>query len=730
MAYADAGLSPELVSLVHHIELNKVGWWDRALERLAVAALWLAGKPLAVKAICEECAKDFSMSVDPARLVTRVNLLCDQGILIRLPNAEFKISEKHLEGFERDLKEGESIQNAAKARFVKLLQHYCPSAAAEDTWRTFNEELLIPTVRDLGAKTYRIVSTVGLGVEQGPRFEVFFNSCPGQDRGALIKVVGDFLDPHDAIVRSYVLRYLNVHFFLEAAALSQNSLKALENLPNKPSFTLLLDTNVLFSILGLHDNPSNEAAVLLVALVADHQASVSAKLYACPMTIKEMTDVLLARQEDMKGLTVTPNMVEAAKKAGLSGTTLSLFQQAKGPEGIAASDFFGPYLRDPVRILRSKGVEFYNVKLDDYKMEQSVIDDIAEQMDYEKTRSPRPKEYEAVVHDVVLWHYARDKRPTPVESPADANFWIVTLDFGFLGFDSFKRRQVQDTVPICIHPSTLISMLQFWVPRETIFDEAMVGALRLPFLFQDFDPQAERVTVRILQVLSRFENIRDLSEETILNILLSDALRHKISAETQTEQQIRLIEQALIEEHSKLKKALDESTVRIGQLQKSDSEKDLIIAALKDQVERESSQRGILQTEAETARRELMSEKEARKSLELRITDLEKAEHAQGTKGLQRRFLISWGIGAPLLVGAASWLTDLFGHHSWRIDAITVSLLVVCWVWLASWDGNRKAEVKGTSAFKRFLTAKNWLFGILGALALGVAANALWEALK
>jgi hypothetical protein len=44
-------LTPELVSAVHHVELNRSGWWDSAVERLILNAVWIAGGSLAAEEI-------------------------------------------------------------------------------------------------------------------------------------------------------------------------------------------------------------------------------------------------------------------------------------------------------------------------------------------------------------------------------------------------------------------------------------------------------------------------------------------------------------------------------------------------------------------------------------------------------------------------------------------------------------------------------------------------------
>jgi len=35
-------LSREVMALVHHVELNRAGWWDKVVQRLTLAAVWLA----------------------------------------------------------------------------------------------------------------------------------------------------------------------------------------------------------------------------------------------------------------------------------------------------------------------------------------------------------------------------------------------------------------------------------------------------------------------------------------------------------------------------------------------------------------------------------------------------------------------------------------------------------------------------------------------------------------
>ncbi|VTR98682.1 Putative membrane protein OS=Xanthomonas translucens pv. graminis ART-Xtg29 GN=XTG29_00015 PE=4 SV=1 [Tuwongella immobilis] len=76
----------------------------------------------------------------------------------------------------------------------------------------------------------------------------------------------------------------------------------------------------------------------------------------------------------------------------------------------------------------------------------------------------------------------------------------------------------------------------------------MLGSLRLPLLFQEFDAEAERTTLKILAGLGRFEGSADLSEITITNVLANDGLRARLASNHTGEEEITMIRDALLEE--------------------------------------------------------------------------------------------------------------------------------------------------------------------------------------
>ncbi|MEW6129074.1 MAG: hypothetical protein AB1757_18695 [Acidobacteriota bacterium] len=556
---SQAPLPRELVSLVHYVELNKAGWWDKAIQRLIVASVWLSSNNPTYDEILSGIHTYFQIDIDRARARSQLSTLLSTGVLVSLPGELFKISESFITQFEKDLAEAERIEYEAKKIFTAAIQQHCSSLDPQDAWQKFNEQFLLPLVRDIGANTYNLISGTHTNLHT-IKFEDFLQNYPPEFHKPFRAALNIFLNPKNPDVRSYILRSLNAWFFLEASNLREETLSSLTKMANlRPSFTFFIDTNFLFSVLGLHENPSNEAALLLTQTVKHLTGKVSVKLFVLPPTLDETRRVLTAVELNIKDLRLTPNLAEAALETPLSGMAQKFIRDSlKDNAPPSAELYINPYVRDLITIIRSRGADLYNERLDNYKTDQRVIDDINVALNHQKNLKGKTKTYEQLEHDIILWHFVQDKRPTRIESPLDAHYWIVTVDYRFMGYDEFKRRGSEENIPICIHPTTLINLLQFWIARTPEFEEALLSSMRLPFLFQEFDPQAERVTIRILEALGRFENVGDIPKETVTAILINEALRQKLSREADAEKDIELVREALVEEYQKASQRLKE----------------------------------------------------------------------------------------------------------------------------------------------------------------------------
>jgi hypothetical protein len=227
-------LSPELVSLIHHVELNKAGWWEQAIQRLIVATIWLSGRPLSKDEVIVALRDQFSVITGSARLRGPFDGLLSDGTLVEIVGQGLQISQQALKRFEQELEEGDEVERKARLRFLSCIRDCCPTLDGADSWKTFIEQLLLPLVHEVGARTYQLVSGKSPALTESVRFPAFLEQYPKQIREQLRAAVISFLDPKDVDARSYVLRCLHSYFFVEAGNLSQETVESLTNTENVP----------------------------------------------------------------------------------------------------------------------------------------------------------------------------------------------------------------------------------------------------------------------------------------------------------------------------------------------------------------------------------------------------------------------------------------------------------------------------------------------------------------
>lgn len=545
-------LSNEVVGIVQHVELNRSGWWEKAVQRLVLAAIWLSTEPNTEQEIHQKIQNDFRLDVTNGKLHAALIALDKQGLVVTLPSNHYRIPESVRATFSKEIAETETVFINARQVFIDLSEKLCNGLDSSLSWQIFESDFLRPLIADTGANAYNLIAGQELAgnAKLSSNFLAKFDS---QHHSSLKLLVTAFLNPKIEQVRSYVSRMLHARFCVEAGGLPASTIQKLNSVTGKKiKFRIFVDTNFLFSLLQLHENPSNEAARELLELVKHLKSNLEVQLYVLPRTVEEAKTSIASAMHRLSRLPSTNNFSAAARQIGISGMAETFISERTRRGGrLTAEDWFDPYLKDFVSIARSKGIELFNENLNALATRVDVTDDILQVMNFEMTRDEsRRKSYDKVAHDMIMWHFVSDKRPAYIESPLDVQEWILTVDFRFIGFDEHKQRQTGSKVPICLHPTSLVQLLQFWVPRTKEFEEAMLGSIRLPFLFQEFDVEAERTSIRILNGLGRFEGREDITTDTIVNVVLNDGLRSKLGVDVREEgaDEVALIRDALIEE--------------------------------------------------------------------------------------------------------------------------------------------------------------------------------------
>ena len=548
-------LSHELQALVHHVELSKAGWRDRALELIALRAIDDGDATYSRAQVAARVNDMLAAPLGQAQVQHVLDDLIRQGKVVETNSGCVKLSESTMEALHNQLRTQDQREQDVQAYFESVFEDLNNQIKVK--WIDFRDELLYPLISELGARTYELLAGESIEVGETDSHVRFLDRVPVELRGTVSDRITAFIDARNREVRGYVLRLLNAAFLVQATHLSDKTLEfVVGRVGQSLRLRVFVDTNFLFSLIGLHANPADDVVEALHHLIDELKGRLDVRLYVLPITVDEAKRTISGYESRLSGLYLTKGMSQATKYGtqDLSGITLKFVEEGlKAGKRLSATEYFGPYHENLLQIARSKGVELFNEPTDPLRTDQAVIDDVLAQMEFEKARRPenRRKTYEKVLHDMVLWHFTRRKRPARLESPLDAEDWVATIDFGLLGYDRYKRRRYAGEPPVCVHPTVLLQLLQLWVPQNELLEAALVSSLQ-PLLPHEFDRQAEEITIRILRSLSRIEGSEVLGQETIAHILVDEAMRSRIGAASNVEEEIAVIHTAIAEENKRL----------------------------------------------------------------------------------------------------------------------------------------------------------------------------------
>ena len=725
-----------LYDLIEHVELNKSGWWDDALSNVLLGAIWLHGEPVPRGGVRDLVVSAFNLEIPADRIAQGIQRLANERKLAVDRHDNVVADSKVVKQMEAQSEAAKRNEDDVRSAFVERISDRCAPHSPETTWTLFNQQYLLPMIDVLGARTVQLMGraeAVDSDVTALTRefFALFDSSC----RVALRSAIGSFLDPNDAKVRRYVTAYLDASFLVRASGLTNAALVEISEFGRKPpAFRLFLDTNFLFSLLDLHDNPSNESAQMLGEMIRQVGKHLSIKMYVILPTMEEIKRTLLAVRRDLTGMKIVPALTDAALEVGISGIAMRFFranQDAAQP--ISPEDYFEPFLKDLTIVLRANGIEVYNEQTTGYRGRQDVVDDIHQLSGGEGAfEAERQRSYNAALHDSILWHFTHDKRPAMFESPLQAVFWAVTNDYRLINFDRRRRRAQRAVVGVCIHPAELLQVLRLWEPRSTDMEQALMSGLRLPFMFYEFNSGREAASLRILRAMSRFEHIESLGAEAIRDMVLNDAVRSKIGAATTEEEEVAAIHDAALAEYNHVVKQRDAAISKAKEAAEAlGSEREGALrrsAADKGKQAQTDGRIAELETELNSERQESRASGDQLKALEAKLEAKDVQHQAHSARN---RFVLIRGVGGAALLAA---LYAGLGY-GWAAIGATSPLVVslgIFVMWAVSWlfvltTRVRDPDVREWPLIRTILDARRWIVGVFVALLVAIAANGIWQ---
>ncbi len=256
--------------------------------------------------------------------------------------------------------------------------------------------------------------------------------------------------------------------------------------------------------------------------------------------------------------------------------------------------------------------------------------------------------------------------------------------------------------------------------------------MRLPFLFQAFEVESERISLRILKGLGRFEGRGDISAETIASVILNEGLRARLQSEKveNGDAEIVLIRDALLEA---MKARAAGEADKAQQLQDTLLKKEAALGVLaasglsKDEELKRLNTKLVLEASRATAADEKLTASGAEVS---RLkADLERIEDGRNRRFALFRYL--WLLAIVILAAsAAAWKADRLAPNwarvigSESIKALAAIMAFVAGHLLLEWVARTDVRMTRLWPFDQIRRFRRWLWGfVVIGFAVGVLGN-------
>lgn len=598
-----SNIPSELAGLIHNVKLNEMNWLNKYIRNSILAFfLEFQDKRANINEIRDYLHKKVNISDSIGYIIDEeLHSLCKENILIELSENFFKIENNEEEKLRESIEKYKQMEESVVDIFTHVILPKHDTLKGLITWESFESDFLDALIMNEGAKVYEVF----LGEKSDSIFvyDKYISSFPKEFQNDVRCVIIEFFNYKDNNIKNYICSKLTSYFCVRATGLKKEDLDRLLLIADSKTIELnyFLDTNMLFSIIGLHENPSNTSVLSLADIINKiNRKNVRIKLYVLPQTLQEAKKVIDTTISSLENISLSPILAKSVTPFSVNGIIQKFLNDvANQKTKISAKEYFEPYSKNLLAIIRSKGVELYNdFEAQKYSLDSRLIEEINtyfervekkekiyNELSYESAANKvkKFKRYEQLVHDYVLWFYVHDKRGKIIFNPLEAKYWVATLDYAFIRFDKEKSKGSK-CIPICIHPNQLLQILQFWVPADELYESILVNCLKQPLYFYSYNTDFERVTISILRTLSRYENINDLPENVIASVFLNEALREKIHKASTEEEETDLINGALIAEYNKLTEIVSEKELANKELQMLLEKKSNITSELENEI--------------------------------------------------------------------------------------------------------------------------------------------------
>lgn len=301
----------------------------------------------------------------------------------------------------------------------------------------------------------------------------------------LMEIINNYPNRMDSEEITYLenLAYKAESFF--ALGLDENLHSEIMN-TQLNDFQVFMDTNVLFTVLGIHSNPQDKAVMELVEVASN----IGVNFRYLPTTIQELNKVKNYNKDAIQVTEFKPNHIRALLESNELTWMVKDFYERKLKDNRAKSPIY-IIENDSRKIFASRDIKVYNKKFKFEENEETVRKLEQEYFDYlsmiNKIRHargllPKNKHKQQIYHDVVLRESIQRLR-NGQKNETDLRFLGITIDNYLIKFDKYLSRkenlsELELIRPTFISPVNFLRRIRGFIPLDvTDYRKAFISSV-------------------------------------------------------------------------------------------------------------------------------------------------------------------------------------------------------------------------------------------------------------
>lgn len=152
-------LPPELVALIHHVELSEAGWYDQLLDQLLLSLLYLDDSRCKLDDLKAGLQSDLGFVADETTLRKSISRLKRSGKLAESNDRTFGLTDLAMRETQAAVTANDILDEKVSQRFKTLVREEIDGIDPSECWMSFCTDCLDPLITRLGARTYELMAT-------------------------------------------------------------------------------------------------------------------------------------------------------------------------------------------------------------------------------------------------------------------------------------------------------------------------------------------------------------------------------------------------------------------------------------------------------------------------------------------------------------------------------------------------------------------------------------------